>query len=68
VAKVKSRLGKASRNIQNIGGGGLVAKSCLILVSLWTVAYQAPLSIEFSRENTGMGCHFLLQGIFWIRD
>ena len=30
----------------------------------WTVAYQAPLSMEFSRQNTGVDCHFLLQGIF----
>ena len=30
----------------------------------WTVAPQAPLSMGFSRKNTGMDCHFLLQGIF----
>ena len=31
----------------------------------WTVAYQAPLSMEFSRpEYTGVGSQFLLQGIF----
>ena len=30
----------------------------------WTVAYQAPPSMEFSRQDTGVGCHFLLQGIF----
>ena len=29
----------------------------------WTVARQAPLSMEFSSENTGVGCHSLLQGI-----
>ncbi|XDA86920.1 hypothetical protein R6Z07F_016629 [Ovis aries] len=29
---------------------------------LWSVAHQAPLSMEFSRQ--GVGCHFLLQGIF----
>ena len=27
----------------------------------WAVAYQAPLSMGFSRQ---MDCHFLLQGIF----
>ena len=32
--------------------------------SPWTVAHQAPLSIEFPSKNTGVGCHFLLQGIF----
>ena len=31
-------------------GGGLVTKSCLTLVSPWTVACQAPLSMGFSRQ------------------
>ena len=31
---------------------------------LWTVAHQAPLSMGFSRKNTGVGCHALLQSIF----
>ena len=30
----------------------------------WTTACQAPLSLEFSSKNTGVGCHPLLQGIF----
>ena len=30
----------------------------------WTIAHQALLSMEFSKQNTGVGCHFLLQGIF----
>ena len=30
----------------------------------WTVAHQAPLYMEFPGKNTGVGCHFLLQGIF----
>ena len=39
--------------------------SCVLLfVNLWTVACQAPLSMEFSRKNNAVGCHFLLQGIF----
>ena len=29
----------------------------------WTVAHQAP-SMEFSRQSTGVCCHFLLQEIF----
>ena len=33
-------------------------------VTLWTVTRQAPPSMGFSRQNTGVGCHFLLQGIF----
>ena len=31
---------------------------------LWTVAGQAPLSMGFPRRDTGVGCHFFLQGIF----
>ena len=27
----------------------------------WTVAHQAPPSMGFSRQSTGVGCHFLLQ-------
>ena len=30
----------------------------------WTVAHQAPLPWGFPGKNTGVGCHFLLQGIF----
>ena len=30
----------------------------------WTAAHQAPLSMESSRQNAGMGNHFLLQGFF----
>ena len=30
----------------------------------WTVAHQAPLYWDFPGKNTGVGCHFLLQGIF----
>ena len=30
----------------------------------WTVAHQAPLSMGLPVMNTGVGCHFLLQGIF----
>ena len=31
---------------------------------LWTVAHQAPLSMKLSGKNTGVNCHFLLQGFF----
>ena len=30
----------------------------------WTVAHQAPLSINSPGKNTGVGCHAFLQGIF----
>ena len=28
------------------------------------VTHQAPLSMDFSGKDTGVGCHFLLQGTF----
>ena len=30
----------------------------------WTVVHQTPLSMGFSWQEYGVGCHFLLQGIF----
>ena len=50
--------------------------SCVVCVQLrchvwlfatpWTIAPQAPLPMRFSRQEywRGLGCHFLLQGIF----
>ena len=35
-----------------------------LFVTPWTVAYQAPLSMEFFSRNTEVGYHFLLQGMF----
>ena len=32
---------------------------CLTLGGPGTVALQAPLSMEFPSNNTGVGCHFL---------
>jgi len=53
-----------------IGGAGcgLVAKSCLTLATLWSVAFQVPLSMGFHRQEYWSGCHFLLQGIFWTQE
>ena len=34
----------------------------------WTVAHQAPLSIDSPSKNTGVGCHALLQGSCQPRD
>ena len=42
-------------------GESEVAQSCPTLCDPWTVAYQAPLSVGFPGNNTGVGCHFLLQ-------
>ena len=33
----------------------------------WTVAHQTPLSMGIPGENTGVDCHYLLQGIFLIQ-
>ena len=38
--------------------GGLDTKSCLTLVTPWTVAYQAPLSVEFPRQGHWSGLAF----------
>ena len=35
-----------------------------VFAATWTGAHQTLLSMVFSRQNTGAGCHFLLQGIF----
>ena len=42
----------------------LVTQSCLTLAIQWTLALQAPLSMESPGKNTGEGSHSLLQGIF----
>ena len=36
--------------------------------TLWTVARQAPLSMGFSRQKTGVGCHALLRGSSALGD
>ena len=43
---------------EKCGGGGLVAKSCLTLVTPWTVACQASLSMGFSRQEYWSGFLF----------
>ena len=43
----------------------LAAQSCPALCdAMDCIACWAPLSMEFSMQNTGVGSHFLLQGIF----
>ena len=39
-------------------------QSCPIFCDPWTAALGAPLSMGFPSKHTGVGCHFLLQGIF----
>ena len=41
-----------------ICGGGLVAKSCLIFVTPWTITHQAPLSMGFSGQEHWSGLPF----------
>ena len=36
-------------------------------VTLWTIAHQYPLLWDFPGKNTGLGCHFFLQGVFPIQ-
>ena len=45
------------------GGGGFVAQSFPTLVTPWTIAHQASLSMGFPRQGYWSGCHFLLQRI-----
>ena len=40
----------------------LVTQSCPTLCDPWTIAHQAPLSMESPSKDTGVGCHSLLQG------
>ena len=44
------------------GYGGLVAKLCSTLVTPWTVAFQAPLSVGFSRQEYWSGLPFSSPG------
>ena len=48
--------------------GGLVSQLCPTPCNPKDSSHQAPLSIGFSRQDTGVGCYFLLQGIFLTRD
>ena len=46
------------------GGGGLVAESCPMLETPWTVAHQAPLSMGFSRQEYWSGLLLPSPGCF----
>ena len=46
------------------GGGGLVTKSCLTLVTPWTVACQDPLFMGFFRQEYWRGLPFPAPEIF----
>ena len=43
--------------------------SCVRLFATpWTVACQAPLTMDFPGQDAGVCCHFLLQGIFLAQE
>ena len=46
----------------------LVTQSCLTLGTPWTITLQAPLPWDSPGKNTGISCHFLLQGIFLTQE
>ena len=46
------------------GGGDLIAKLCRNLATPWTVAWQAPLSMGFSRQEYWRGLPFPSPGDF----
>ena len=46
----------------------MVTRLCLALCDPWTVACQAPLSMEFSRQEYSNGLRSLLQGIFLTQE
>ena len=49
----------------NICVHAALSLSCVwLFVTLWTAPHQASLSMEYSRQETRVGCHFLLQRIF----
>ena len=41
---------------KEIYDGGLISKPCPTLVTPWTEALQAPISMRFPSKNTGAGC------------
>ena len=45
-----------------LSAGGLVAKSCLTLVTLWTVSHEASLFMGFLRQEYWSGLSFLPPG------
>ena len=56
--KVKLKMTSGEIILAYLRFGGLVTKSCLTLVTPWTVACQAPLSMGFSRQEYWSGLPF----------
>ena len=57
----------ASEIISKIGKCWSLSRFWLF-VTPWTVAHQALCPLTSPGKNTGVGCHFLFQRIFWARD
>ena len=53
-----SAVQQSGSGIHTYGGGGLVTKSCLTLVTPWTVACQVPLSMGFPKQQYWSGVPF----------
>ena len=59
-----------SRKQKNISSQTLTVRACFamspvwLFATPWTATHRAPLSRDFPSKNTGVGCHFLSQGIF----
>ena len=51
-------------SIISIVGGAILVTKLPDFVTPWTVTHKAPLSTGSPRQAYGVGCHFLLQGIF----
>ena len=57
------QIGRLELTILYTGGrGGIVTKSCQTLVTPWTVACRAPLSMGFSRQEYCSGLPFSSPG------
>ena len=65
MSKTKREINKGEQGRSKIETAGTAQRLQLCLtVSSWTATHQAPLSMGFSRQDTGMGCHALFQEIF----
>ena len=65
---VKSTLAPRPILFLSVVACGLVAKSCLTLATPRTVTYRLFCPWDFPGKNTGVSCHFLLQGIFQTQE
>ena len=55
---IKIHTSHRRKNLEDYGGGGVVTKSCPTLVTPWTVACQASLTMGFSRQEYWSGLPF----------